>query len=383
MRRKFNTKASWLVKALPLLLVLGACATGTVREKVLTLPVIEGATYVGQETCLECHDDMAGEDFAKSTGGEGFAKTIHGHLADWELMGAEKGCESCHGPGSQHVDNDGDPCFIIRPAELTADQSSAICAKCHTDGKLMDFTHSEHILSDVGCIDCHSVHEGEGKAGLKAEDPELCYSCHQEEQAKSHFPSTHPLEEGKMNCSSCHNVHGATGESLNTDERTNDLCLNCHTRYQGPFVFGHAPVEDDCTICHDPHGSVANNLLAQNEPFLCLQCHEGHFHILRRGFDAEQDTLSADNANGGRYLTTGADGSNTGVSKDAPNPDGSGTTLTKKPVVANGYNIVDMANPNGHEGFQMSFGTKCTTCHQVVHGSDFPSQPLSGGGLTR
>jgi len=41
------------------------------------------------------------------------------------------------------------------------------------------------------------------------------------------------------------------------------------------------------------------------------------------------------------------------------------------------------ANPHGTEGFQTSFGTKCTTCHQVVHGSDFPSQPLSGGGLTR
>ena len=343
MRRKFNTKASWLVKALPLLLILGACATGTIREKVLTLPVIEGATYVGQETCLECHNDMAGEDFAITTG-EQFADTIHGRLADWELMGAEKGCESCHGPGSQHVDNDGDTEYILVLSELNADQSAAVCSKCHTDGKLMDYTHSEHALSDVGCLDCHSVHDGEGKFTLKAEDPELCYSCHKEEQAKSHFPSTHPIAEGKMNCSSCHNAHGATGESLNTDERVNDLCLNCHTRYQGPFVFGHAPVEDDCTICHDPHGSVANNLLAQNEPFLCLQCHEGHFHVLRES----------------NYATTADDGT--------PDADDAAAAIV---------------NIHGNEGFQMSFGTKCTTCHKVVHGSDFPSQPLSGGGLTR
>ncbi|MDY0189911.1 MAG: GSU2203 family decaheme c-type cytochrome [Desulfuromonas sp.] len=345
MRRKFNTKASWLVKALPLLLVLGACATGTIREKVLTLPVIEGATYVGQETCLECHDDMAGDNFAKSTGGEGFAKTIHGRLADWEYMGAEKGCESCHGPGSQHVDNDGDPCFILRPAEMNADDSSAICEKCHTDGKLMDYNHSAHLLSDVGCLDCHSVHMAEAKNSLKAEDPELCFTCHKEEQAKTHFPSSHPLEAGKMNCSSCHNAHGATGESLNTDERLNDLCLNCHTRYQGPFVFGHAPVEDDCTICHDPHGSVANNLLVQNEPFLCLQCHEGHFHMLRES----------------NYTATDA---------------------SDEATIA-GQTYADLVNVNGHEGFQMSFGTKCTTCHKVVHGSDYPSQPLTGSGLTR
>jgi DmsE family decaheme c-type cytochrome len=149
-----------------------------------------------------------------------------------------------------------------------------------------------------------------------------------------------------MSCGDCHNPHG----ELNTHERTNDLCLDCHSRYQGPFVFGHAPVEEDCTICHDPHGSVANNLLVQNEPFLCLQCHEGHFHLLRKGFDP----------NTGTYNTRG------------------------KPIDPDlNKTLVDAANPHGAEGFQMSFGTKCTTCHQVVHGSDYPSQPLSAGGLTR
>lgn len=138
-----------------------------------------------------------------------------------------------------------------------------------------------------------------------------------------------------MSCGDCHNPHG----ELLTDERSNDLCLNCHTRYQGPFVFGHAPVEDDCTICHDPHGSVANNLLVQNEPFLCLQCHEGHFHILRKSATAP-----------------------TGAASQA---------------------LVDALNPHGSEGFQTSFGTKCTTCHKVVHGSDNASQPLTGHGLTR
>jgi len=314
---------------------------------------------------------MAGEDFAKATGGEGFAKTIHGRLANFEMMGAEKGCESCHGPGSQHVDNDGDTDYILRLSQLNADQSSAVCEKCHTDGKLMDFNHSGHLLSDVGCLDCHSIHDGEGKFTLKAEDPELCYTCHKEEQAKGNFPSHHPLVEGKMNCSSCHNVHGATGESLNTDERLNDLCLNCHTRYQGPFVFGHAPVEDDCTICHDPHGSVANNLLVQNEPFLCLQCHEGHFHMLR---ESNYSVTAADYAAGMTHATNPGQGVNT------PNPYNDSRNVQTS---AANQALADIANPHGNRGFQMSYGTKCTTCHKVVHGSDYPSQPLSGGGLTR
>jgi DmsE family decaheme c-type cytochrome len=345
MRRKLsNTKTARLVKLLPLLLILGACATGAIRERVLTVPVIDGATYVGQETCAECHDETAAQ----------FGKTIHGRLAEWEQMCYTEGCESCHGPGSQHVDNDGDPEYIIRPAELSSDQASAVCVKCHSDGALMDYSHSAHILSDVGCLECHEIHpEGKAlKAGLKAEDPDLCYTCHKEQQAKFHFPSHHPVKEGKMNCSSCHNVHAATGEALNTDERLNDLCLNCHSRYQGPFVFGHAPVEDDCTTCHDPHGSIANNLLAQNEPFLCLQCHEGHFHALRTG--------------------------NTDlVVNDVTNEQVAGGTA--------------YGNPHGEEGWQKAFLTKCTLCHSKVHGSDYPSQPApvenqwptAGGALTR
>ena len=332
MLHKFTgIKTGRLVGLFLLMLILGACATGAIREKMLTLPVIDGASYVGQDSCLGCHEDMA----------ESFSHNIHGRLADFELMGAQKGCEACHGAGSLHVDGEGDTDKILKLAQLTAEETGAICAKCHTSGNLIDWTHSEHALADLSCTDCHSMHaEKPLKANLKQADPDLCYSCHQEIMAKSSFPSHHPIKEGKMSCGDCHNPHG----ELTTHERTNDLCLDCHSRYQGPFVFGHAPVEDDCTICHDPHGSVVNNLLVQNEPFLCLQCHEGHFHLLR--------------ASNFTAVTPGSDS----AQQEA---------------------LADIANPHGSEGFQASFGTKCTTCHKVVHGSDYPSQPLSGGGLTR
>ena len=337
-----GTRKGRLVSLIPLILILAACATGAIRQKLLTMPEIEGASYVGQETCLECHDSMA----------EQFSRNVHGRLADFEMMGAEKGCESCHGPGSLHVEGEGDTDHILRPAQLAAEETGAICATCHTDGDLMDWPHSEHALADLSCTDCHTMHAEEPlKANLKQEDPQLCYSCHQEMLAKNNFPSHHPIKEGKMSCADCHNPHG----ELTTHERTNDLCLSCHSRYQGPFVFGHAPVEDDCTICHDPHGSVANNLLVQNEPFLCLQCHEGHFHMLRKGFDPATGNFTTDNISRGGIADIG--------------------TVDQAATTA--------ANPHGVEGFQMSFGTKCTTCHEVVHGSDDPSQPLTGGGLTR
>ena len=62
--------------------------------------------------------------------------------------------------------------------------------------------------------------------------------------------------------------------------------------------------------------------------------------------------------------------------------DGDGVAETAKTFVSSEA-AVTAANPHAAEGWQMSFGTKCTTCHKVVHGSDLPSQPLGGGGLTR
>ena len=336
MHRKVSlSRTSWLVKLLPLLLFLGACATGAIREKQLTLPVIDGATSVGQEACAECH--------------EGMSAGVHSRLAGFEYMGGTEGCEACHGGGSLHVDSDGDK--ILKFGELLPEESAAVCAKCHTDGELIDWTHGEHALSDVSCNDCHSIHGGNKKA-LKQQDPELCYSCHKEEQAKANFPSHHPIKEGKMTCGDCHNPHG----ELQTEEQARDLCLDCHTRHQGPFVFEHAPVEEDCNICHDPHGTVANNLLQQNEPFLCLQCHESHFHATRLGNAVPVNA--------------------TNVAFNAYNPDGTVAAPPTPGALAGAptSNTVQITNDLGEHSWQMAFGTKCTVCHSTVHGSDLPSQ---------
>lgn len=323
-----------------LLTLVGACATGSVRERILTLPTIEGASSVGDSKCATCHEGMPAA----------FAKTVHGRLADFEVMGGEKGCESCHGPGSLHA-GEGDPSRIFSFAKLTPDQSSAICLKCHSSESLMEWHGNVHALNDVACCDCHQIHQGANpiKKSLKQPEPDLCYGCHQEYQAKANFPSHHPIKEGKMTCTSCHEAHGSAVKGLKTDERPNDLCYNCHARYQGPFVFEHGPVQEDCSICHDPHGTVADNLLKQNEPFLCLQCHESHFHATRTGSSANPGNTAFDG--------TALNGSTPVV--------GSQPTASTR---------VGFTNTHGTDAWAQAFGTKCTVCHSKVHGSDLPSQ---------
>ncbi len=337
----------------------------------MTLPVIAGATSVGQEACLECH--------------EGMGAGIHSRLAGFEYMGGTAGCEACHGGGSLHVDSD-DYGQILKFGELLPEESAAVCAKCHSDGKLMDWTHGEHALSDVSCNDCHAIHGGE-KTALKQQDPELCYTCHQEQQAKANFPSHHPIKEGKMTCGDCHNPHG----ELQTEEQARDLCLTCHARYRGPFVFEHAPVEEDCSTCHDPHGTIANNLLMQNEPFLCLQCHENHFHATRVGATKDvKDTFAFDGTKL-EALRLSSDPADLAIYNDVI-----GNNLTPSAAISAGYDVlVPFTNQFGDKGWAMAFNTKCTVCHSVVHGSDKPSQtvpvidingdgfPDGGAGLTR
>ena len=82
MLRNKLTRPKRLFKLLPLLVLIGACATGALQEKMLSMPSIEGANYVGNEACADCHEDVT----------NAFTNNVHGRLADFELNGWQKGC---------------------------------------------------------------------------------------------------------------------------------------------------------------------------------------------------------------------------------------------------------------------------------------------------
>lgn len=260
------------------ILFMGACVQyGTPVMPVVPIP---DATYVGSEGCAVCHEDVF----------EYFRKTVHYRLRRFEVEGEDRGCESCHGPGSVHVEERGSVESIISFSQLTPAQRSEVCLKCHTRGRLIEWRYDLHAMSDVGCDECHKSHKTAAKNMLVKNDPDLCYDCHQQMQAKAQFPSHHPVREGKMKCNGCHNTHGAQPYAL-TDLNVNQLCYKCHTDKQGPYVYEHQPVEEDCSLCHDPHGAIANNLLKQSEPFLCLRCHRGHRGVQLAGLHPSMNSL--------------------------------------------------------------------------------------------
>jgi DmsE family decaheme c-type cytochrome len=55
-----------------------------------------------------------------------------------------------------------------------------------------------------------------------------------------------------------------------------ETCYTCHMEKRGPFVHTHEPVAEDCSNCHNPHGTTAESMLKARPPFLCHQCHTPH-----------------------------------------------------------------------------------------------------------
>jgi DmsE family decaheme c-type cytochrome len=92
----------------------------------------------------------------------------------------------------------------------------------------------------------------------------------------------HPVEQGGVDCTDCHNPHAPAQRRLLGGFKQDD-CLRCHSEFRGPWFFEHQAVAvEGCMACHAPHGSVNRHLLTyQRVGDLCLQCHPSQpfFHV--------------------------------------------------------------------------------------------------------
>ncbi len=223
-----------------------------------------------------------------------------------------------------------------------------LCLQCHkNDAPNMAWHSSTHNLYGVACTDCHNPHPSSSvdefpratgvsflhtnvartqRRAMSVQEPDACYKCHAKIYSEFALPSHHPVKEGKLVCSDCHDPHNQQDGGLRQDG-PNLLCYKCHAEKQGPFAYEHAPVTEDCGICHSPHGTVANNLLKQPTQFLCMRCHVGHRNLGHGG----------------------------------------------------GARVNIDANPQ----LRAAYYTDCTACHTQIHGSDLPSQSHMPGGMFR
>ena len=249
--------------------------------------------YMGSEACAACHAVQA-KDFHTS----GHASFMTGS----HLPLDKQGCEGCHGPGGIHQDEDNPENINFRT--LAPAESSAACLRCHAS--TLSETHwkrSAHSRENMACVSCHQIHPDsdpawetgsvrKGRAGksvaaafkarveprslLKADQATLCGQCHGAQVAEFRLNSHHPIPEGRMQCSDCHNAHPTKNSKLNVSA-DRDACVTCHADLAGPFVFEHDPVAGyagaGCAECHSGHGSHNAKMLKASSRGLCAQCH--------------------------------------------------------------------------------------------------------------
>lgn len=267
-------------------------------------PAAPARDYVGEDTCTTCHTDQ----------GEHYSKTAHSKLKkETSWKGKVVGCESCHGPGSAHVETMGEALGngtepsqvldkkIVNLAALPPKEVSDTCLTCHAGREEHNnYRRGEHWRNDISCISCHSSHSPPSAASnkansnvfvsaanaekpgfaqekmLRASEPQLCMQCHTETKHQFNMPFKHKVLEGAMKCSDCHNAHGGFEQKqARLATGADAACIKCHTDKQGPFTYEHAPVKTEgCASCHTPHGSANPRLLRTSSVAqLCLECH--------------------------------------------------------------------------------------------------------------
>jgi predicted CXXCH cytochrome family protein len=153
--------------------------------------------------------------------------TAAGYNASAEVRYHDVTCESCHGPGLDHVQNPSDATIPNAPLDVGVDNTLG-CGECHS-GAHHPFTEqwegSGHAVVGFaagrdGCADCHSGNGALAAWGI----------------------STEYLEQGSsvgITCAVCHDPHGSENPAdlrfpIGGVEIEQNLCSQCHDRRSQP-----------------------------------------------------------------------------------------------------------------------------------------------------
>lgn len=226
--------------------------------------------------CAGCH--FTGFSLSGSDGAGWRASAVADPLGafdyddDGRLEEINTGCESCHGPGSEHLESGARRDRIVSPGLLTPGREVQICGSCHSRPSGLGGGGTEAPLSSDGRMP---------RPGIRRADVFESHTARPHAPASAFWPSGHssqPHQQAEdflrttmyrngselMTCSSCHDPHGSDDHpsELRFDPTLNDGCTSCHSSEEYTSVRMHVE-----TATSDPHRG------APVEDLQCIRCH--------------------------------------------------------------------------------------------------------------
>lgn len=182
------------------------------------------------------------------------------------------GCESCHGPASEHLEAKVRGVNIVSPSLLTPERELMLCGRCHSRAQGHGGGGSEAPLSADGEMP---------RPGLRRSELASEYVARVDGDASDFYPSgdsraqhaqysdflrttMHRNGSVLMTCTSCHDAHGSdeNAHELRRAADDNTACTGCHSADK--YVNPRQHVEAATKFVHD--GS-------SDADFVCTRCH--------------------------------------------------------------------------------------------------------------
>ena len=251
---------------------------GPFRAQALAAAAVGEPRHLGEPSCIDCHaEQVALHD-----------KDAHARVP----------CESCHGPGREHVafrkaavgrGTDEAESAVPEGARMLVRKQREWCLRCHEadparPGAFPQIVWTEHMLvSGIAGPGAPATPGGSAPSGdvtpVGASSALPCGSCHD-----PHEPlfMDRDLREARLHpivhrCEDCHGRTSPVFVAAGTPDKhpVTFQCGYCHGTVADEFT--RSPHKSlDCTTCHVffAESSFAGRIIRDADPRFCLLCHE-------------------------------------------------------------------------------------------------------------
>jgi predicted CXXCH cytochrome family protein len=228
-------------------------------------------------SCLGCHA-TGYTQYVDGTTGEVLCDSVEDVQGEYDIDGdgflndLNIGCETCHGPGSEHVAAATSKRYIVSPDYISPSREVMLCERCHD--RLVGNgpnAHNDIPMNVAGEFPLAGISRNDFLASYVSQTGASASALWADGvHAKSHHMQTPDFLQSKhyrngttlLTCLSCHDTHGGTGfERILTadpDDPAQPLCMPCHT----------ADIVDTVTHTTQVIGVAHGSAVAT-----CIDCH--------------------------------------------------------------------------------------------------------------